>query len=93
MPQLIKMIDKGRFLIELDISWSQLTVQTMYELTKCLAENRTLQVVNLSWNFLTSNSKTLLFTEEKSDEERNIFKQYGNKPQITKIEQLNTKKK
>ena len=40
LPHLLKMLDNSRFLIELDISWSQLTPLVLLELTRVLASNR-----------------------------------------------------
>lgn len=44
-------------LTELDLSWNAMGMVEMKEITKFLAENRTLRNVNLSWNYLTKTDK------------------------------------
>ena len=43
----------AQFLVDLDLSWNKLTTQSMLKIAEALSENRQLQYVNLSWNFLT----------------------------------------
>lgn len=47
------MLKAARFLIELDISANKISSYRMLEVTRVLAQNRQLQIINLSWNFLT----------------------------------------
>jgi hypothetical protein len=58
VDNLVKVIKNGKFLIELDISYNALTCENMMELLKTLAESRTLQLINLSWNVLSKSNKT-----------------------------------
>jgi Ran GTPase-activating protein (RanGAP) involved in mRNA processing and transport len=44
-------------LTELDLSWNSMGLFEMREITKFLAENRSLRKVNLSWNYLTKTDK------------------------------------
>jgi hypothetical protein len=48
------MITASEFLIELDLSWNEMKPILLLEFTKFLKENRTLRVLNLSWNFMTT---------------------------------------
>ena len=57
VEDLIKVIKNGRFLIEFDISYNSLTCENMILLLKALSENRTLQLINLSWNVLAKQQK------------------------------------
>ena len=64
-------IKKASFLIELDISANNITSSRMLQLSSVLAENRKLQILNLSWNFLVqpgtvvnSDSSTNNFVEK-----------------------------
>ena len=69
VPPLQTMIEEGRFLVELDISWSQITPCILIQLTEFLAENRQLQVVNLSYNPFTSHTKKAEFVREMEYDE------------------------
>ena len=66
------MIDNARFLVELDLSWSQITPLMMLNLTTHLAENRQLQVVNLSWNQITSHTIGSKFDDDRHPDEVQI---------------------
>jgi Ran GTPase-activating protein (RanGAP) involved in mRNA processing and transport len=57
VEKLRNLIQRGRLLRELDISWNALGVRAMLDITKELAQNRTLTSVNLSWNYLTISQK------------------------------------
>ena len=48
------MLKNARFLIELDISDNRMTTHALVELSRAIAENKQLQVINLSLNFFTS---------------------------------------
>ena len=72
MPQIVQMIDNARFLVELDLSWSQITPFMMLNLTTHLAENRQLQVVNLSWNQITSHTIGAKFDDDRHPDEVQI---------------------
>ena len=87
------MIDDARFLIDLDISWSGITSAMLLELTTALAENRTLQYLNLSWNFLTSAQKNKQYEEEMEPDEANLKEQYGNQPLSSRIPEETSKSK
>ena len=47
------MLKTARFLIEFDISANKISPLRMLELSRVLAANRQLQVINLAWNFFT----------------------------------------
>ena len=47
-------ISGARFLVDFDISWNKFTPHSMLLLTECVAENRKLKFLNLSWNLMTS---------------------------------------
>lgn len=53
MRELCDIIKHARFLVELDISANKMTPQRMLDLTRVLAANRQLNIINLSWNFFT----------------------------------------
>ena len=69
VPPLLKMVEDGRFLLELDLSWSQITPFVLLQVTEFLAENRQLRVVNLSYNPFTSHSKKAEFVREMEYDE------------------------
>lgn len=50
---LCSLVKNARFLIDFDISSNKISPGKMCELSRVLAENRSLQVINLSWNFFT----------------------------------------
>jgi len=50
---LCDIIKKSELLIDLDLSWNELSSQSMLKLAETLSTNRTLKHLNLSWNFLT----------------------------------------
>ena len=49
------MLEDASYLTELDLSANKMTARRMRKLTRVLAENHQLQIINLSWNFLTEN--------------------------------------
>jgi len=57
IDKLRRFIADSKFLKELDLSWNELGMKQMLDITKELASNRTLKFVNLSWNYLTSSDK------------------------------------
>ena len=69
LPHLLTMMSNARFLIEIDVSWSQMTPFLLLELTEFLAENRQLRIVNLSYNPLTSHTKKAQFNREMAEDE------------------------
>ena len=50
---LCEIMEKSRFLIEIDFSWNEFSNIAMRELCIVLAENRKLESINLSWNALS----------------------------------------
>lgn len=50
VDDLCQVIKGGRFLIELDLRRNKMTAGKMPELTRALAANKALQIINLSWN-------------------------------------------
>ena len=53
------MLMASEYLIELDLSWNELKPSMLAELTKFLKENRTLKILNLSWNSFSSYQSNL----------------------------------
>lgn len=53
-PLLQSMLEKSNFLIELDLSWNDFKPSFLLEFTRFLKDNRTLRVLNLSWNSFSS---------------------------------------
>ena len=43
-------LKEALLLIELDISWNEMKSSQLHGLTKFLAENRQIEILNLSWN-------------------------------------------
>lgn len=52
MSKLSALINNSRYLMDLDISWNGLRPTTFFSFLESIAENRTLQYLNLSWNNL-----------------------------------------
>jgi len=48
------MLEKSNFLIELDLSWNDFKPSFLLEFTRFLKDNRTLRILNLSWNSFSS---------------------------------------
>ena len=64
MPAIVSIVDGARFLVDLDLSYSQMTPIALLNLTSHLAENRQLKRVSLAWNFLTTATKKIEHFED-----------------------------
>lgn len=62
------MVSKSRNLIELDISWNNLSPDLLRSLFAVMSENRKLQSVNVSWNSI----QTLKSTNTRIEIEKEI---------------------
>ena len=65
ITNLIKIIQNVKTLVELDISWNEMTPGSMKEITAALASNRRIKYLNLSWNSMTTNENLGLRNLEK----------------------------
>lgn len=61
----VDVLQNQQNIIDLDISYNQLTPSTMWNLAEALSENRNLQYLNLSWNNLKEHQTLSSLTESR----------------------------
>lgn len=68
----------SRQLVELDISWNRMRPKNTIEFLDALAENRTLQVLNISWNHLLGSIDYAFKNPIRTEIDRTEFMNNGN---------------
>ena len=69
VSKLVPFIGASPSLKELDLSWNNLCPSDMLELSRCLAQNRQLHFVNLSWNCLSHMQRDMPLNDHVEEEE------------------------